>query len=71
MGHLQQFFDENSIKYAELEVMIIIILMFFLLRAILLLSSSALLLLLLLLLSSLNLSSMDGLLESSFDIRSH
>ena len=58
MGHLQQFFDENSIKYAELEVMIIIILMFFLLRAILLLSSSALLLLLLLLLlSSLNISS--------------
>ena len=52
MGHLQQFFDENSIKYAELEVMIIIILMFFLLRAILLLSSSALLLL-----SSLNISS--------------
>ena len=58
MGHLQQFFDENSIKYAELEVMIIIILMFSLLRAILLLSSSALLLLLLLLLlSSLNISS--------------
>ena len=64
MGHLQQFFDENSIKYAELEVMIIIILMFFLLRAILLLSSSALLLLLLLLLlSSLNISSIGWFVE--------